>query len=863
MYQRLEQCPDQRLILTVTRRLALRLMQQLNQDAPSPRRSRPIFAVGDWINQVWQSAQLSGICDLRLLSSHQEQVIWSHIVKAHQEKLPLLQPLPTVTQLMTTWKLLNHWQLDMDDIDWSYQQEGEIFYAWAGEFEHTLESNGWITSAQVPTMTATLAQDHPSILNLDGHDDQIEWVGFDDLPPFMVHWFETLESLGITNHRPEPDLSASIVKHSFANRKEELTACAQFAKAWVKEHEGAIAIVVPDLIQQRALVEEIFNQVCDPDKIHVPSFEPSKVYNISAGLMLSDYPIIQVVFSLLDVCQDGLNADTLRAIINTPFLDDGDEQALRWSLFHGLKEHGNFDYESIHELGQALEIPKLLSMLNLLQGFGESGKASKSYASWTKWLKSLLEGLDWPGPRRLSSAEYQVVLRFMGLMDSLEGMDLLDEKQNLSGFIHQLKWQAQQTPMQPESNQVQIQIMGLLEASGQEFDAIWVTGLHSEAWPPPPKPNPFIPMRIQHEHQMPHSSAQRELHFASQVTESLKHSAQQVIFSFHQNDEAREYLQSPLIQDIDLVGFSLNPFEARADAIHDTRLMTLMKPVVSIPLKDKVVKGGVGIIADQAACPFKAFATHRMRASEPDSQEQGVSFLDRGIWMHSALEALWRKIKSHEALCQLETSELSKLIDKTLIHLFKDEPQDVFVQIEQERLSMLLMSWFDLERQRQPFEVIGQEKTVSIELAGFELKGRIDRIDATMDGQAILIDYKSGQVQLGQCLDERPMSPQLPLYCFADFPKDPKAIVFAQLRRESCKFIGLSDAKGLLPGVESIGDLPYDIPSSWPKLLHYFKDNLDRLSLEFVEGHCQVDPYQYQVCQWCQLSSFCRIGDVA
>jgi inactivated superfamily I helicase len=46
------------------------------------------------------------------------------------------------------------------------------------------------------------------------------------------------------------------------------------------------------------------------------------------------------------------------------------------------------------------------------------------------------------------------------------------------------------TLFQPEVPRAPIQILGLLEAAGQPFDALWVTGLAAESWPAAPQPNP-------------------------------------------------------------------------------------------------------------------------------------------------------------------------------------------------------------------------------------------------------------------------------------------------------------------------------------------------------------------------------------
>ena len=56
---------------------------------------------------------------------------------------------------------------------------------------------------------------------------------------------------------------------------------------------------------------------------------------------------------------------------------------------------------------------------------------------------------------------------------------------------------AAQTLFQPEAPDVPIQVLGVLESAGLEFDHLWVMGLTDEAWPIPARPNPFIPVALQ------------------------------------------------------------------------------------------------------------------------------------------------------------------------------------------------------------------------------------------------------------------------------------------------------------------------------------------------------------------------------
>ena len=68
---------------------------------------------------------------------------------------------------------------------------------------------------------------------------------------------------------------------------------------------------------------------------------------------------------------------------------------------------------------------------------------------------------------------------------------------------------------QPEGTDAPIQLLGVLEGAGLDFDALWVAGLSADRWPPAPAPNPLLPLHWQRERNVPRSSAENELAHAA------------------------------------------------------------------------------------------------------------------------------------------------------------------------------------------------------------------------------------------------------------------------------------------------------------------------------------------------------------
>lgn len=146
----------------------------------------------------------------------------------------------------------------------------------------------------------------------------------------------------------------------------------------------------------------------------------------------------------------------------------------------------------------------------------------------------------------------------------LKGWDeLLDQYVSVSNVIKEavtfskafsiLKKLTQNILFLPQiKNNVRVHVLGVLESRGVVFDAIWVSGLSNDAWPMEPDPNPFIPLSLQIKHNLPRSSAQRELALAKDLTDTFKKSGRfEVVFSYPKFSDDVEVLPTNLIVDLE------------------------------------------------------------------------------------------------------------------------------------------------------------------------------------------------------------------------------------------------------------------------------------------------------------------------
>ena len=99
----------------------------------------------------------------------------------------------------------------------------------------------------------------------------------------------------------------------------------------------------------------------------------------------------------------------------------------------------------------------------------------------------------------------------------------------------------------------------------------------------------------------------------------------------------------------------------------------------------------------------------------------------------------------------------------------------------------------------------------------------------------------------------------------ADSATEADAVAFAQVRRGACKLIGIAREDGLLPkvqGVETSKPLQELGLVNWSQLIEYWRQQLEQLATDFVNGEASVNPVSIEkACTFCDLSGLCRIGE--
>jgi probable DNA repair protein len=379
--------------------------------------------------------------------------------------------------------------------------------------------------------------------------------------------------------------------------------------------------------------------------------------------------------------------------------------------------------------------------------------------------------------------------------------------------------------------------------------------MDEDAWPRAESINPFLPLALQRRCGIPQASPDQALAYARRITESLLHTAEEVIVSYGGTSGERRLEASPLVAG--LPPSEWKPEPARIWPSVDFEIIADTQGP-ALPEGQRHA-GGTRALQFQSACPFRAFAEIRLAARPLEAPPLGLDARERGTLLHAALRLCWEELRTQQRLLTFSEEELASLVSRSVDAAIRNEDgppisqfHERIQQVERARLTALLTRWLELERERPtPFTVLPPESPRDLHVGGLIFRARVDRMDQFPDGRVAIIDYKSTAPSAAAWDGDRPEEPQVPLYATSlDVPL--AAVAFAQVQTGDSYFRGLGADPLALPGVKAV-DLEQTV-ERW-------RAALTRLAIEFREGRAAVDPRNPGACTYCHLHALCRIDE--
>lgn len=781
-----------------------------------------------------------------LLTPLQEQTLWEQVIRASPAGASLLQIPETARQAMETWRLIHEYRLPVDG-SFEASEDWAAFAGWSREFQRRCRTNAWLNRARLPDFLRDRipAGEVP-------RPPAVYVSGFDEMTPQQRNF---LDALGDWRPIDIPDSSAIVERRRLRDASDEVRGAAHWARKLLELDPGTqIGIIVsPDLTRSRAQVERIFSEVLHPGD------EPSdrRAFHLSVGPKLGEYPLVHIALLMLEFAQGALTLPRAGVLLRSPFAGGAaKEWTQRAKLDAKLRKQGAWSLTLRGLRDEASSCPELQRLLRRVEKASRTLPQEQRPSEWTGNIEDLLQAFGWPGDRTPTSAEFQTIARWRKLLSDFAALDLTAPSMNFANVIDWLHQQAANTRFQVEDEGAPVQVMGMLEAAGLRFDHLWIMGLHDEALPAAPNPNPFLPTSLQREHRLPHSSAERELEFAATLIGRLLASAPDIVLSHAATEGDRKLSPAPMVAGGAWLQDDAVPANDWVARMRGSAVFDEIADEIGPALVQADSTGGASLFKDMSACPFRAFARHRLAARTLEDTDLGLSYRDRGTTVHKALEFIWRELGSHARLLEISAHDLDALIscaaDAAVAKLGAGIGQD----LEKRRLQRLLPEWLALEKERSSFAVAEIEAERAVTMGGLRVNTRADRVDVLPDGRQIILDYKTGQLKSRGWEGERPDEPQLPLYC-ATNDQPVAGAAFAMIRTGELKFRGLAASDASLP---SLVKMPIDPALPWDRQVTEWRRVLENVGQEFRAGKAEVDP-KPGACDNCGLRALCRVRE--
>ncbi|HEY3625567.1 MAG TPA: PD-(D/E)XK nuclease family protein [Terracidiphilus sp.] len=771
----------------------------------------------------------------------------------------------------------------------NWQQDAGAFSEWLTGFDDLCERAGVLSASRVPLALLRLLEEdfaprRPVVL-----------AGFDRLLP--IHQ-RVLQAWGDWQSIEPGTPAVEVHSYAAANDHLELAACARWCRRQLEVNPQArLLVIVPDANQRRGEMERAFLKHTAGG--HVRQFE------FSLGVPLAQVGLARAALLLLRWLDGALEEHELDWLLGSGYSAGPEETAALQAYMRALRRRGlqrvRWTLDGFRQQPAALPAATAAwfqRMAAARHRLREASGRRQSPLDWAGLAAQLLEATGWPAVSQLTSSEFQAATRWQQALDSCGSLGFDGGRTTWDEFFSELDRISNQMLFAEESKDAPILIAGPAESAGLIADGAWFMGADEDSWPASGSTHPLLPLDVQRNAAMPHASPGLDWGLAESITIRLLRSARHVCFSYARQKDEVEARPSRLV--VQHSGAPEPMPDALAPEPPGTPLAAAFQDIVAIPLPSvparkataqlslfddtgtrreiiqaHEVPGGSMILSAQSQCAFKAFATARLGAQQWKPAEAGLTALQRGNLLHEVLHSVWSDtpdgIRSWTQLQNVGAElrpwvegHVRRVLEQQITPGAREQMPSRYLELEEQRLTRVVVEWLEYERTRVPFDVAATEIATDSMIAGLTLKLRLDRVDRLNDGSLLVIDYKTGNVSPRSWELPRPEDVQLPLYAGFAVParEEVGGLVFAKIRPGERRFDGrIANAQSTidagLNGTSGLVKYPLT-----PAQLTEWREKIEQLARDFIAGRADVDPREYpETCESCGLYTICRIRE--
>jgi len=785
-----------------------------------------IFSYRSWLEHFWKKNNPQRA--VRLLSLLELR----YILKEITEKNSINNSEAIIDELIKCYSLCKTYFIDISTLPDFYANPSSLLIKWISEFEKFKTENNCIDTTDLFSSVYKSLESNIKTGNYYAY-------GFKQRTPEQNKLFEILECQSLNSR----SLGNNIQALSFIDQETELEAIAKWAKEVnLKNPNSQIGVVIPNLSQLQHLVKSTFDQEFDASLLETHH----KPYNISLGISLCQYPLIQHLLSIVKISSQIINGnielEMLMKIVTSPYIKgaliESNSRALLVNRILGL----GCEKATTQKVLQLMkDCPVLIQIVNALRSL----KIDKKIALEDSLDSINLLLLTWgfTSDRSLSSSEYQLFEKYQNESLILNRLSNFYKKVSLFDAIKILNTHLNSVIFQPKRGAANIHILGALEAEGLYFDHAWVSSMTSNFIPGKIKMPLFIPQKTSIEYELPNSNFLLVTEDAKVTLKALNNLSPETTYSYAKLMQNREELPSPYID--------FKDYQEGSFIKTSSRELIYIDDYKAPKIQDLSIKKGVKTLQNQMSCAFRGFAG-RLDIDDFEAPHVGLSRLQQGNLIHKILETFFNEIKSGASLLRLTELELDNLIEKHTESATLSLPKSNFKLNEKIRLVKIIRQHIDLEKQRSDFEVIKTESTSEVDINGLKFSTRIDRMDRLANGDSLIIDYKTGKdVKVSQMTGDPIDQAQLPIYAVTN---SVDGVAFATINSNDCQFKAITKNKSELPLTkQAINRMP-----EWDKQINEWMSILNSASEQFQNGIASVLPVK-NACDYCDYDLLCRV----
>jgi ATP-dependent helicase/nuclease subunit B len=415
------------------------------------------------------------------------------------------------------------------------------------------------------------------------------------------------------------------------------------------------------------------------------------------------------------------------------------------SLERKLRQLGLRDWRSVQP-GDFGDSPALALLHEQVEAWRGAMQRTRTLSAWLPALRDLLAACgQWDGLQRDAAGLHvlealplapQAEAEFAALAASARRMEL----RSFTGWVNEVLEAATFKP-EPQGTEPVI-VLPFGQLLGRGVAAVVLPGSDEVRLPAAPEPDG------------PWTAAQREvLGLPSREALAAAHRAAWAhalqtphcdILWRAVDDNGESLLASPLVQSLlldDLAHAAGDPRECVAlepQAHGAPRPSAALLPLAQL---------SASAYEDLRRCPYRFFAMRQLGLREADEIDEDVGKRDFGSWLHAVLSGF------HQALLaagEVSREERARLLDEQAQYWLGRQ------RLDEGEFLPFLAGWSALRdgylRWLEQHEATGArfaqaESDHRVALAPVALMGRIDRIDRSADGSALVIDYKTEAAQ--------------------------------------------------------------------------------------------------------------------